>query len=221
MAIPIPQPIVILQPIVISQVAVLRFASYRFASPTHVSPCLRRAVYESSRDDGFLQNSVLDGKGRVGYTSFLCPSGGMADAAVSKTVVSRRASSNLASGTIRKQSELAKDSTYLGEFFSFTALGDHGLRSKKRLGQLSGRSTPTTQTCNTTLPIIHVPAAHVGMLIPFSFQALVCMDGTRESWPCTFSREKGRACRQRPFGSTFFEEMHRPIPQLQPQSAFP
>ena len=36
------------------------------------------------------------------YNLLLRPSGGTADAAVSKTVVERRASSNLASGTIQK-----------------------------------------------------------------------------------------------------------------------
>ena len=38
--------------------------------------------------------------GNIGYNSISRPSGGMADAAVSKTVVERRASSTLASGTI-------------------------------------------------------------------------------------------------------------------------
>lgn len=47
------------------------------------------------------QTSVLDGFRPIRYNPWLRPSGGMADAAVSKTVVSRRASSTLASGTMR------------------------------------------------------------------------------------------------------------------------
>lgn len=46
---------------------------------------------------------ALDGPRGFRYTFTVRPSGGMADAAVSKTVVERRASSTLASGTIRNQ----------------------------------------------------------------------------------------------------------------------
>ena len=45
--------------------------------------------------------NVLCELGIIGYNAASRPSGGMADAAVSKTVVERRASSTLASGTIR------------------------------------------------------------------------------------------------------------------------
>ena len=41
--------------------------------------------------------------GRMSYNSLTCPSGGMADAEVSKTFVFGRVSSNLTSGTIRNR----------------------------------------------------------------------------------------------------------------------
>lgn len=58
---------------------------------------------------------VLDGSPCILYNSGLRPSGGMADAAVSKTVVERRASSTLASGTIRIQSP-ASSGLFSSEF---------------------------------------------------------------------------------------------------------
>ena len=57
-----------------------------------------------------MQTSILlGGSSRFRYNLCLRPSGGMADAAVSKTVVERRASSTLASGTIPHMHEPVRD----------------------------------------------------------------------------------------------------------------
>ena len=65
-----------------------------------------------------------------------CPSGGMADAAVSKTVVSRRASSTLASGTIQNQRPRTR-----GAVFVFQAYSCHW------------RMAPSTSTRRTVVPL--------------------------------------------------------------------